>query len=465
MKVKGYKKHILVLTIILTLLSALSFIALNSNIARAQVPITVWGYVKYPNGRPAAGAHVRVVADGASKSTTTDSSGKYKVDLTVSKVPVTVKVYASINSYKGSASKSNVKGVVRIDVTLHKVKKSTSLTISVPRTEYSLGEIVTVKGKIKPPMSVSITIHVIDPSGKDRSVTVRSKGDGTFSYSFKVDMLGKWRIYAVFPGSKDYKSSRSNTITIYVKTGIKLTFNVTTKVVEKVCKLVIEGITDPPVSDVKVSIYVSFDNGTTWSKIGEATVSNGKFTFEYTLYVYYGHIMVKVYFPGTAKYAPCEIRKATVVKVKKIEKLEKVSKELEKKVEELTKKVEALEEERKNLTETKKVLEETQKKLQEQISTLTSKMKELNVTLSRVEAEKAKLQSEVQSLREELEKAEKAKAELELEVAKYRKKAKLYPIITLIVGIGVGLAIGLTIAKLSKKTAKKREKEKKRGEK
>ena len=443
MKVKGYKKHILVLTIILTLLSALSFIALNSNIARAQVPITVWGYVKYPNGRPAAGAHVRVVADGASKSTTTDSSGKYKVDLTVSKVPVTVRVYASINSYKGSASKSNVKGVVRIDVTLHKVKKSTSLKIWANRTVYTIGERAKIYGKITPPIRATIVIHIIDPTGREKTAKIQSKGDGSFTYSFTVDKLGKWKVYASFPGTADYYPSRSNTLTIYVKTGIKIEFNVEYKVLNMTAiKLEIFGNTDPPVSGTKLTLFLSFDRGLTWMKIGETPLNNGIFNFTYIIHVI-GEILVKVYFPGTEKYAPCEVVREVIIRAANITipEFEKKIKELRTKAEQLKSQMEALKKEREELIKVKAELEESTRRMQKEVENLRKQLQTLNETLNKLLKENAALKEKIEYLKANLTESEKAKKQY----VRKLKKTKTLMYVSFTIAFALGFIIGYIV--------------------
>ncbi len=391
--------------------------------AQAQVPITVWGYVYMPDGSPAAGASVKVSAAGVSKSTITDSSGKYKVDLTVSQTPVTVTVTASKGEYKGSASKSG-EGVIRIDVHLKKPhpppqeKKKTSLSLSADKSEYRLNETVILTGYISPAMKAEITITVTKPDGSQVKVKVQSKTDGSFSHQFAADTLGLWKAYAYFPGTKDYKSSKSPTVQFYVKVESKLNFNVLA-LDSKTAK--IEGAIEPPVANATVMVYISIDGGKTWLHFCNTTTDeNGRFIL-YVNTTISGNVLFKAVFPGSETHVKSELEKPVIFKVetdKEKEKLVARVKELEQRKEELESRITELEKENNQLKE---------------------KIEELSENL--------------QKARENLETANKTITELEQKTREYKEKLQLYQITTL-VGIPSSLAIGAALALLLKKHQK-----------
>ena len=354
------RKAVVALAFIIYLLVTMAILSPVS----AQVPITVWGYVKMPDGSPAVGASVKVSAGGVSKTTTTDSKGKYKVDLTVPSTPVKVTVTAKKGNYRGSASKTG-EGVIHIDIVLKysppPSKKSTSLELSAGKEEYIVGEVVTVKGCIKPAMKVTVTVTIVQPNGTSISNSVETEEDGTFTYSFEVDKPGVWKVYAKYAGSRKYASSTSPTVEIVVKEATQVTMNA---IAVEPRKVIVEGILEPSLAGATIIIYVSLDEGETWLPICNTTTDEtGHYRVELEFTVG-GNMLFKAMFPGTENYTNCETEVPPAIKLpapgeeefrKKEEELNEKLTELKNENKQLKEKIEELTGE---LTETKKTLEE-----------------------------------------------------------------------------------------------------------
>ena len=394
----------------------------------AQVPITVYGHVYMPDGSPAVGASVTVKAGGSTGTTTTDSNGFYKVDLTVSSVPVSVKVTAKKGDYRGSASKSNVEGAVQIDVRLKKVKRSTSISISVAESEFSLNETVVINGRLNPAMVATVYVYVIDPSKTTHTYTTTTSSDGRFSINFKANMLGQWKAYASFPGNDDYLPSTSSTIVFYVRRTASLEVNVEVVNGSIILKCnSTEDITAP------LDIYVSIDNGTTWIKVASHQLSHGSAEIPLNLTIY-GKVLIKVYLHSTSKYSAlqqikeiCIPSPTEAILISRIHNLTQTIENLNQSLIFWKSRVQVLEE---NLTQTIVEYEEAVQEL-EQIKTENM---ELKGQISQLQEEKSSLQQSVSELSAEVEK-------LKDEVSMLRLYLMIAAVISLIAGVGIGYFI------------------------
>jgi len=339
----------------------------------AQVPITVWGYVKMPDGSPAVGASVTVKAADISKTVTTDSSGKYKVDLTVPSVPVKVTVTAKKGRYRGSASKVG-EGVIRIDVVLKyspPPKKSTSIELSVDKNEYVVGDVVVVKGYIKPAMSVTVTITIVKPDGTSVSDNIKTQNDGSFTYSFIVDKTGIWKIQVKYAGSSEYAGSSSPVVEIVVKEKAYITMSA---IATELGKVIVEGVVEPPISGATVMVYVSLDGGNTWLYLLNTTTDeNGHYRAELEFTVG-GNMLFKAIFPGTQTVTYCETEAPPAIKLPTPgeEELKKKEEELKKKLTELENENVQLKEKVKELTEKLEEAQQTIEELSTTVATLES---------------------------------------------------------------------------------------------
>jgi len=348
-----------------------------------------------PDGSPAAGATVTVSGGGVSKTTKTDSQGYYEVTLSVSSVPISVTVKASKDHYTGSASAHNVEGAVKIDVYLKApppTKKSTYLKIGVNGTVFPVNSTVKVYGNISPAMSVNIEIVIKNPIGKTRRTTVKSNTLGLFSYTFKVDVPGKWSIYAYFKGSSKYSSSKSNTITIYVKYSISI--NAWAKTSGR--NITVYGKIEPPSGGVTVMIYVSIDGGKTWLYLGNATTrEDGSFEKQFEVRVY-GNILFKVVVPETETTVKAEVKSPLATQL-----MSPREKELERQVSRLLAEKETLEEKLSNATTRIESLESELESVKGELSKVLSENKDLKAELSKVKTQLEDLSAKYSKLREE----------------------------------------------------------------
>jgi len=408
------------LTLIIILILTLSIIFVTLKRASAQVPITIWGYVYMPDGSPASGASVTVSAGGKSKSTSTGSSGKYKVDLTVSSIPVTVKVTAKKGSYSGSVTKSGVEGVVRIDVRLKApspakpspTKQYTKLTISTAKDEYVVNESVVINGSISPAMSVEITITLKRPNGSIHQAKVKTNTKGMFSYEFTADVCGLWQAYARFAGSDRYKSSESNTIKFYVKIKPSLNLNVRT---EDYGQVIISGTVNPAMDRTPIIIYFSLDNGKTWLYLCNSTTNeDGYFEVSVNMNVS-GTLLFKAVIPSTEIFVYSESAGEPVVRL-------------------ISKEEAELREQLDNMKEYVSTLEYELKNLKEENEQLRSKLKNATSSLNEAEVSLANLKKTVLQLKSELELRDK-------EILQYQLIAILGTLISLIIGMLLGRRI------------------------
>ena len=318
-----------------------------------QIPVTVWGYVKYPDGSPAVGAKVTVVADSVTKTTTTNSKGMYKVDLTVTTIPVTVKVYAEKGDYTGKAT-ARGEGVIRVDIKLEKTAKTpeeeaekektptnatikpsgnitredknpTSLSISASKREFKVGEVATIKGYISPPMSAIIHIVIINPLGSKKNMTVKTNVNGSFSIELPLNTPGKWVIYAYYPGSQKFKPSKSKELILYVvkpelskhRKSLTLILNVNAVNMGDKFQITIQGETKPRLSRAELDVYISLDSGRTWLYYGKIPISKGSFHFKFNVTVQ-GKILIKVVLAeGKGKYRKEAIKEITLAGIPK----------------------------------------------------------------------------------------------------------------------------------------------------
>ena len=380
----GIRKVILILVLIMLL-------ATLTEKALAPVPVTVYGYVYMPDGSPAPGASVTVSAGGVKKSTTTDSNGKYSVTLSVESTPVTVKVTAKKGSYTGSATKSNVAGAVRIDVKLkaqqppQPKKEKVKVEITIQKEVYALGETVTINGTITPETSGNVEIYVTPPNGTEKSYRIAAS-DGKFSYSFKVDALGKWEVYALFLGNDKYGTSKSNPVTFYVKIKPQLNFNAIAK---ESGKVEIKGRINPATSSTQVTVYISIDGGRTWLPFTNITTDqNGNFQVELNLTVS-GNLLLKLVTQETEQLLSVEAQQPTMFK------LESPTEKL------LRQQLDAALQAQANLTKQVQQLKQENQQLKEQIEELHSQLENANQALIQAQNISKTLNAQLKDLQRE----------------------------------------------------------------
>lgn len=100
-------------------------------------------------------------------------------------------------------------------ITLETQKITPQVSITLSKSSAKVGETITVSGTISPfKGSTKIIIQISSPSGvKQYQIT---STDGKFSYSFKVDMKGIWKVKAIVPIGTIYNEASSTELTVNV---------------------------------------------------------------------------------------------------------------------------------------------------------------------------------------------------------------------------------------------------------
>jgi len=93
----------------------------------------------------------------------------------------------------------------------------TSITLTVEPEEVTVGEEVTLRGRISPPASLPISLYTVRPDGTVDMKTLTSSPDGSFLLALKLNMEGEWRFTAEFAGNSSYERSASSWVKAVAK--------------------------------------------------------------------------------------------------------------------------------------------------------------------------------------------------------------------------------------------------------
>ena len=61
----------------------------------------------------------------------------------------------------------------------------------------TVGEEVTLSGRISPPAILPISLYAVRPDGTVEMKTITSSPDGNFLLTLKLDMEGEWRFHRI----------------------------------------------------------------------------------------------------------------------------------------------------------------------------------------------------------------------------------------------------------------------------
>jgi len=96
-------------------------------------------------------------------------------------------------------------------------KKTSTIDLAFLSPEVPNGENQNVSGLIKPAVAdATVTLIVTKPDGSTFNATVTSSADGSFTYSFPVDIEGNWTVTASWPGNNKFKAAESTLKTFTV---------------------------------------------------------------------------------------------------------------------------------------------------------------------------------------------------------------------------------------------------------
>lgn len=365
--------------------------------ARAPVPVTVIGYVYMLDGSKAVGAIVTVSGGGEKKTVTTNSEGKYQADLTVSSLPVTIKVTAKKGSYYGSKSKTVNPGdpqPVRIDIKLKESsqqggetskKEKVEVIIRLSRLSYSLGDTVYLNGTTSPAVDGKAEIFITCPNGTINSYKV-TVSKGLFSFTFKADVLGRWEVYAYFLGNEKYGASKSNTVTFYVKLKPEIRFAAVAKGSREI---EVRGSISPSGQEIPITLYISIDGGRSWLPYANTTTDqSGNFQIELNLTVT-GNLLLKLVTQETEQLLSVETQKPVMFK------LESPTEQL------LRRQLEEALQAQANLTTQIQQLKKENQQLKEQLEKLHSQLETTSQELIQAQNASRTLQAQLENLRKE----------------------------------------------------------------
>lgn len=310
MRVKGALKSRIALCIILSILLVL-VIEPILRIKAQGVPVKIWGYIRMPDGIPAVGASVSVsVQGGSSGSGSTNSQGKYEIDVSAPGLPATVIVTASKDGYSGKKTQTIDRAVAQIDITLSAapppppptppptIKKPVGIELNVPG-EAAVNTSVRISGRVNPRVS-PVYLKVKDPKGGLKEHELQVSSSGNFSFDLTPTLLGLYKVSAYFPGDADYQSASTPEYALRVKARSILNLTISpTVVVAGSENIRISGTLYPP-STKNVSLYYSLDNAS-WVFFANVSAATGFFSMVWEPRVF-GDVFVKAEWTGNDTY-------------------------------------------------------------------------------------------------------------------------------------------------------------------
>ncbi|MCX8183759.1 MAG: carboxypeptidase-like regulatory domain-containing protein [Crenarchaeota archaeon] len=276
------------------------------------VPVTIWGYVRMPDGSPAVGASVSVsIQGGSSGSSSTNSQGKYEIDLSAPSLPATVTVTASKDGYSGGDTRTINSAVAQIDITLSAApppppppppppvpKKPVSIELYVP-SEGAVNISVRIRGRVTPRVS-PVYLKVKDPKQVVKEYDLPVGSNGNFSFDLTPVLLGLYRVSAYFPGDSEYEYASTLEYPLLVKARSILNLTISPSVVVAGAENIkINGSLYPP-SAKNVSLYYSLDNAS-WIFFAEVSVTTGVFSMIWEPKIF-GDVFIKAEWAGNDTY-------------------------------------------------------------------------------------------------------------------------------------------------------------------
>jgi len=266
---------------VLIVLVLASLLVVSALITKAGVPVAVYGYIYMPDGSPAAGASVSVSeSHGACSASVSRSNveGAVRIDLTL-RCPTPPPSPGSQPSSSTSRplSSEGEKGNASSQLKAEAADLITFLRISIREGIYHVNDTITVNGSITPPFKTKVELVFVKPSGKEFSVFVETDEKGAFSYKFKTNETGRWKVYARFPGIKGYLPSVTDMMSFLMKDFALINYNCSLQG----RKLVVNGNVLPADPSLRVQLLISLDNES-WAVLREASAGNGSFSFSFT---------------------------------------------------------------------------------------------------------------------------------------------------------------------------------------
>lgn len=145
------------------------------------------------------------------RTVTSASDSKYSDTYT----PSAVGSWSVKASWEGDASYA---GATSSSTSFTVSKISTTISCSTSSSEITEGDSVTVSGSISPAVSgKTVTLTYKKPDGSTFTRTVSSGSDGSYSDSYKPNVIGSWNVSASWAGDSTYDGASSSSKSLNVK--------------------------------------------------------------------------------------------------------------------------------------------------------------------------------------------------------------------------------------------------------
>jgi len=237
---------------------------------------------------------------------TTDDQGRYSYTWR----PTEVGTYHLKSTWEGDDTHFGATSNV---VTLTVGKRTSSITLTVSPETVRIGEEVQIMGKLTPSMTTQIKLTITAPDGSTQEIMVTTSADGSFSYTFVPNKLGRWYVKAEWAGTAEWGPASAET-SFVVKAPTTLTISISQTTVTVGSTVVISGKISPALEGISIMIKYRYPGGSWVTLTTVRTDSEGKFSYTYLATVA-GVIEFKAVWPGNEQYFGSEsnIVKLTVV--------------------------------------------------------------------------------------------------------------------------------------------------------
>jgi len=165
-------------------------------------------------------------------------------------------------------------------VTITTPRSSSSISLSLDKSEVRMDETVTLSGAISPAHAATVTLAFTRPDTSIFTGTTSSGADGSYAYVLTCDMGGSWTVTASWAGDSDHQGASSSLLTFTVKKlESSLSLTVSPSIIRLGGEVQIEGSLMPVREGAMVKLEYRVQGGE-WAPIAEArTDDNGGFLY------------------------------------------------------------------------------------------------------------------------------------------------------------------------------------------
>jgi len=172
-------------------------------------------------------------------------------------------------------------GVVSSNVSFTVSKTMTLISCFVSLEKIQLGENIVITGSISPTLdNVSVTLTFTKPDNSTLTQTV-TLVQGNYSYTFKPDSSGSWRVKAGWPGNNIYEGANSSLTSFTVsKTTTSISCSVSSEKIQLGENIVITGSISPTIESASVTLTFTKPDNSTLAQTATLVQGNYSSTFK-----------------------------------------------------------------------------------------------------------------------------------------------------------------------------------------